>query len=86
MEDERVLDLHRLLRRALENVADVLRGERDETVIGRLDDRVGIEIDGGVEDGAAIFVAIGRNVGSAAGETEAERGSGAHDHSEVPVL
>ena len=53
----------------------VLSSENDPVVIARADESIGEPIDRGVEDCAAEFVAIGRQIRAAARKTEAQRGA-----------
>ncbi len=49
----------------------------DQAVVRRFDEGVGVAVDRGVQDGAAVLVAVGTKVGAAAGEAQAQRNAGA---------
>ena len=51
--------------------------EMDAPVVHRLDERVGVAVDRGVEHRAAVLVAIGAEIGAAARQAEAQRHAGA---------
>ncbi len=59
--------------------AEIVAFQHDLGTAGQhLDGGVDVAVDGGVHHRAAVPVTIGRHVGSAAGEAEAQRRAGAH--------
>ena len=65
--------------------AEVAGIEADAAILAWADGGEGVAVDGGVEDGAAVFAGEAEQVGAAAGEAEAERGAGANDGAAAAV-
>jgi len=75
MENQRVRDFHHIRVRRLIFLLQVGRNKRNATIIGRLYHRIGVHIDGRIQDCSAILVAVGRHVSAATGQTEAQWGA-----------
>ena len=65
---------------------DVVGAEAQPVVIAETEMCIGVSPDGGIHDHAAIFVTIGRQVGAATGEAEAQRRPGSYTDACVPDI